>query len=264
MDVSTPTTNHSTQESRAEGGLAKDMISEPTSAGSIHGISQTSGIAEARPSRAPAHSASALDPFATTNSGYQANGIASSVAIDNTYDDGRLSNTAQFTNNAKNNTSANNTHQNVSASTHKAYNTSASKAAIASAAAAAQAAAHASDLPTMGQMADAVQATARMASRNGGVRSNSITSDVANSGWEMGEDDGGDGTGDADLCQPGSEHTGRWTRKEHELFLDALKKYGKVRIIIILPCLPASTSLIALLRYLCLCPCTFDPSTHTR
>lgn len=40
------------------------------------------------------------------------------------------------------------------------------------------------------------------------------------------DDDGTTGY-DADLCLAGSEQTGRWTRKEHELFLDALKKYGK-------------------------------------
>ena len=47
------------------------------------------------------------------------------------------------------------------------------------------------------------------------------------------EGDDGDGEGDGEgddegVCQPGQEQTGRWTRKEHELFLDALKKYGKV------------------------------------
>lgn len=33
---------------------------------------------------------------------------------------------------------------------------------------------------------------------------------------------------DPSLCQPGNEHTGRWTRAEHETFLEGLKKYGKV------------------------------------
>lgn len=27
----------------------------------------------------------------------------------------------------------------------------------------------------------------------------------------------------------GQEHTGRWTKEEHELFLRALEKYGKVQ-----------------------------------
>ena len=29
------------------------------------------------------------------------------------------------------------------------------------------------------------------------------------------------------ICTPGTEHTGRWTTKEHETFLQALKLYGK-------------------------------------
>ena len=44
-------------------------------------------------------------------------------------------------------------------------------------------------------------------------------------------DDGneeGDDEFDPSICAPGSEHTGRWARKEHELFLEALKKFGKV------------------------------------
>lgn len=32
---------------------------------------------------------------------------------------------------------------------------------------------------------------------------------------------------DTSVCTPGNELTGRWTRKEHDLFLEALKKYGK-------------------------------------
>jgi hypothetical protein len=33
---------------------------------------------------------------------------------------------------------------------------------------------------------------------------------------------------DPSLCLPGQEHTGRWTHAEHELFLEALNKYGRV------------------------------------
>ena len=40
------------------------------------------------------------------------------------------------------------------------------------------------------------------------------------------EDD--DGEVDASVCVSNNEQTGRWTRKEHEVFLEALKKYGKV------------------------------------
>lgn len=66
---------------------------------------------------------------------------------------------------------------------------------------------------TLGQMAEKVQAKARKEK-----------DDNDDDDDEIGEDDN-----DPAVCQPGNEHTGRWTRKEHELFLDALKKYGKVR-----------------------------------
>lgn len=53
-----------------------------------------------------------------------------------------------------------------------------------------------------------------------------------NYGYDDGEGDGeGDGDGgdeDPSLIATGNESTGRWTRPEHELFLQALKKYGKV------------------------------------
>ena len=29
------------------------------------------------------------------------------------------------------------------------------------------------------------------------------------------------------VCPPGQEHTGRWSRQEHERFVNGLKKYGK-------------------------------------
>jgi hypothetical protein len=31
----------------------------------------------------------------------------------------------------------------------------------------------------------------------------------------------------AKVVEPGTEHTGRWTREEHEAFLSALRQYGK-------------------------------------
>ena len=37
-----------------------------------------------------------------------------------------------------------------------------------------------------------------------------------------------DGFVDPSLCAPGNEHTGRWTQAEHELFLEALHKFGRV------------------------------------
>ena len=47
------------------------------------------------------------------------------------------------------------------------------------------------------------------------------------SGQSVEEDDDDDDDGDTSVCPTGAEHTGRWTKKEHELFLEALKKYGK-------------------------------------
>lgn len=70
----------------------------------------------------------------------------------------------------------------------------------------------------------ALASVPRMTSRHGGTR-HEIDIDYSqldNSGDFM-----DDGIDDPDLCQSGFEHTGRWTRREHELFLEALKKYGK-------------------------------------
>lgn len=56
-----------------------------------------------------------------------------------------------------------------------------------------------------------------------------------NFGYDDGDNEGdGDGDGEGGDDEPGTvpsghESTGRWTRPEHELFLQALKKYGKVR-----------------------------------
>eukprot|EP00605_Chrysophyceae_sp_TOSAG23-4_P001803 GSChrysophyteH1.ASY1.ANO1.1993.1 assembled CDS len=73
-------------------------------------------------------------------------------------------------------------------------------------------------------MADAIQASSRLAARTS--RSHSYDH-ASNSGFDMGDDDTAIDSSTDEICVPGSEHTGRWTRKEHELFLDALKKYGK-------------------------------------
>lgn len=42
------------------------------------------------------------------------------------------------------------------------------------------------------------------------------------------EEEDDDGDVDASVCVSNNEQTGRWTRKEHEVFLEALKKFGKV------------------------------------
>lgn len=42
------------------------------------------------------------------------------------------------------------------------------------------------------------------------------------------EDEDDDGEVDPSVNISSSEQTGRWTRKEHEVFLEALKKFGKV------------------------------------
>jgi hypothetical protein len=45
----------------------------------------------------------------------------------------------------------------------------------------------------------------------------------------MGGDDGEGGDGDDnDKTPQGNENNGRWTRQEHNLFLEGIEKYGKV------------------------------------
>ena len=47
---------------------------------------------------------------------------------------------------------------------------------------------------------------------------------------EVDEEEDDDGDADPSVRISNSEQTGRWTRKEHEVFLEALKKFGKVMI----------------------------------
>ena len=47
---------------------------------------------------------------------------------------------------------------------------------------------------------------------------------------EVDEEEDDDGEADPSVRISNSEQTGRWTRKEHEVFLEALKKFGKVII----------------------------------
>jgi SHAQKYF class myb-like DNA-binding protein len=69
------------------------------------------------------------------------------------------------------------------------------------------------DHVTLGQIAEQIHHRAKS---EGKLNGNGTTDD---------EDD--DGLNDPSVCPPGSEHTGRWTRAEHDLFLEALRKYGK-------------------------------------
>ena len=70
---------------------------------------------------------------------------------------------------------------------------------------------------TLGQMAEQVQAKARADAKAKGID-------------DFIEDDEDYDETDTSLCRPGSEHTGRWTKQEHEMFLEALRKYGKVLV----------------------------------
>ena len=68
---------------------------------------------------------------------------------------------------------------------------------------------------TLGQLAEKVQAKARADMRAKGI------DDYV----EDADDDEEDYEG---VCMTGEEHTGRWTKEEHNLFLEGLKKFGKV------------------------------------
>jgi hypothetical protein len=105
--------------------------------------------------------------------------------------------------------------------------------------------------PTLGEMADQFQeraraevkvsqpkpVTSRVVDLANQVYNNSAAGAEEYYGYGGGDgddydgddNDGGfDGDDDPALISAGNESTGRWTRPEHELFLQALKKYGKV------------------------------------
>jgi hypothetical protein len=84
--------------------------------------------------------------------------------------------------------------------------------------------------PTLGQMADQIQERAR-ADRLSRQGENDYEEEL-DEDEEGGEGEEGDEDDGEDVIPQGSESTGRWTRQEHELFLQALKKYGKVRCIL--------------------------------
>jgi hypothetical protein len=75
---------------------------------------------------------------------------------------------------------------------------------------------------TLGQMAEQFQERARAAARS-----------KHSAGGESDDDQNmnmntGDDSDDEPATNAHGESTGRWTKQEHELFLEALKKYGKV------------------------------------
>jgi hypothetical protein len=77
---------------------------------------------------------------------------------------------------------------------------------------------------TLGQIAEKIQNQARAAKSKQHEFSGDDDGAINNNDDEMEEDD----DADDDAGGHGAESTGRWTKQEHELFLEALKKYGKV------------------------------------
>ena len=78
------------------------------------------------------------------------------------------------------------------------------------------------DHATLGQMAEQIQQNAKAErARTGDGDDHDSATDVDYKSYGPDEDYAG-------VCLPGNESTGRWTRQEHEAFLEALKKYGKV------------------------------------
>lgn len=93
--------------------------------------------------------------------------------------------------------------------------------------------------PTLGQIADQFQERARSDGKSKTMSySNSATPAATlpvaqSSGHSAHSSTYGDDYDDEDdaehpIIPQGTESTGRWTRQEHDLFLEALKKYGKV------------------------------------
>lgn len=85
---------------------------------------------------------------------------------------------------------------------------------------------------TLGQMAEQFQERARTDAKfiAKPTTFNSAVAVPASSAHSSTYGDDYDEEDDAEhpVIPPGTEATGRWTRQEHELFLEALKKYGKV------------------------------------
>lgn len=83
--------------------------------------------------------------------------------------------------------------------------------------------------PTLGQIASRIKEKAS-ASR----RQSSEEMDVVGDDFDGGDDDDVGDDGEEEGGGGQDQSTGRWTKKEHELFLAALKKYGKVSTVLFL------------------------------
>lgn len=83
--------------------------------------------------------------------------------------------------------------------------------------------------PTLGQIASRIKEKAS-ASKQSQQEQDDMDVDGPEEDDEDGEEgDGEDNDGEGAGGGGGDQTTGRWTKKEHDLFLAALKKYGKVR-----------------------------------
>ena len=90
--------------------------------------------------------------------------------------------------------------------------------------------------PTLGDLAAQIQAKARAERASAAYNGDGNSIDYDDNDYDDMDDNDDDdedevavvtgGSGTA-ICTPGNEQTGRWTRREHLLFLEALKKYGK-------------------------------------
>lgn len=76
--------------------------------------------------------------------------------------------------------------------------------------------------PTLGQIAEQIHESAKASARAKLGNNHEYDSDD--------DDDMGQDNDDDEMDNQGAESTGRWTKQEHSLFLEALKKYGKVII----------------------------------